>query len=66
MSAATEKARAWNARYPVGSKARSTTIDCPELETRTEAIVLFGHRAVVYMKGYNGYFDLDELQPVAA
>jgi hypothetical protein len=34
------------------------------LETRTEAKVLFGHRAAVYMKGHNGYFDLDEIVPI--
>jgi malonyl CoA-acyl carrier protein transacylase len=24
----------------------------------------FGHRAAIYMKGYNGYFDLDEIAPL--
>ena len=62
-SAATadEKVAAWNARHRVGARVRSTREGYGELETRTEAIVLFGHRAAVYMKGYNGYFDLDEL-----
>jgi hypothetical protein len=35
--------------------------DHDALTTRTPAIVLFGHRAAVYMEGFNGYFDLDEL-----
>lgn len=35
-----------------------------ELETRTGAIELFRHRPTTYMKGYNGYLDLREVQPV--
>jgi hypothetical protein len=42
---------------------KSTVAGYDALETRTEAMVLFGHRAAVYMKGYNGYFDLDEVVP---
>jgi malonyl CoA-acyl carrier protein transacylase len=55
------KVAAWNASHPVGTRVKSTIADYDDLETRTEALVLFGHRAAVYMKGYNGYFDLDEL-----
>ncbi|QYF93467.1 ACP S-malonyltransferase [Massilia sp. PAMC28688] len=54
--------REWNSKYPVGSQVRSTMQGYDALETRTEAMVLFGHRAAVYMKGYNGYFDLTELR----
>lgn len=61
---AEEKVRAWNEQYPVGTKVKSTVFDYDELETRTEAVVLFGHRAAVYMKDFNGYFDLDELKPL--
>ena len=53
----------WNEVYPLGTKVTSDFYDT-ELETRTEAILLFGHRAAVYMKGYNGYFDLREVTPV--
>lgn len=60
---AAEKVAAWNGRHPVGTKVRSLTADYGSLETRTSAVVLFGHRAAIYMKGYNGYFDLDELAP---
>lgn len=60
---AEEKVGQWNAKYPVGTKVKSTVAGYEELETRSEAIVLFGHRAAVYMKGYNGYFDLNEVQP---
>jgi hypothetical protein len=37
----------------------------PVLETKTKAVVLFGHRAAVYLEGYNGYFNLDEIKVVA-
>jgi malonyl CoA-acyl carrier protein transacylase len=60
---AEEKVQAWNRSHPVGARVKSTLPGYDELETRTEAVVLFGHRAAVYMKGYNGYFDLDELTP---
>lgn len=59
-----EKVKAWNSSHPVGTKVKSLIVDYGDLETRTEAIVLFGHRAAVYMKGYNGYFDLDEITPL--
>lgn len=59
-----EKVSAWNASHPVGTRVRSTIADYDDLETRTEAMLLFGHRAAVYMKGYNGYFDLDEVVAV--
>lgn len=55
------KVAAWNRSHPVGTRVRSLLIDRSDLETRSEALVLFGHRAAVYLKGYNGYFDLDEV-----
>lgn len=58
---AAHKVSAWNARYPLGTQVRFVDGNYDELETRTEAMLLFGHRAGIYMKGYNGYFDLDEL-----
>lgn len=51
----------WNQNHKVGTKAKSLTLDYDQLTTRTEAMVLFGHRAAVYMEGYNGYFDLNEI-----
>jgi malonyl CoA-acyl carrier protein transacylase len=53
----------WNRTYQIGTRVTSEFYDT-ELETRTEAMLLFGHRAAVYMKGYNGYFDLREVKPV--
>lgn len=58
---AAEKVASWNQKHPIGTKVKAAGMDHTSLETRTAAVVLFGHRAAVYMKGYNGYFDLDEL-----
>jgi len=58
-----DKVAAWNRSHRIGARVTSTVGGYDALETRTEAMVLFGHRAAVYMKGYNGYFDLDELVP---
>lgn len=55
----------WNQKYPIGTKVSSAYYGT-ELETRTEAMILFGHRAAIYMKGYNGYFDLREMMPKVA
>lgn len=54
----------WNARYPVGTRVTCRAYDYGQLETRTSAAVLFGHRAAIYMKGYEGYFELAEIVPV--
>lgn len=57
-----EKVDRWNWTHPIGSKVSVVGYES-QLETRTEAIILFGHRAAIYMKGYNGYFALDEVTP---
>jgi len=59
-----QKVKDWNARYPIGTKVKSTILDGQVVETKTEAVVLFGHRPAIYMQGFNGYFDLDEISPV--
>lgn len=61
FAAAERKVADWNSRHPVGTRVKSLATAQDELATRTPAIVLFGHRAAVYMEGFNGYFDLDEL-----
>ncbi len=61
FAAAERKVADWNSRHPVGTRVRSLVTAQDELATRTPAMVLFGHRAAVYMEGFNGYFDLDEL-----
>lgn len=60
---ADEKVRQWNQNHPVGTRIRSAIIKEEVLETNSPALVLFGHRAAVYMKQYNGYFDLNEVTP---
>ncbi len=58
---AEQKVAAWNSRHAIGTRVTSHAAEHGDLTTRTPAIVLFGHRAAVYMEGFNGYFDLDEL-----
>ncbi len=53
----------WNNVYPVGTEVTCQGYE-GSLKTRTQATILFGHRAVIYMEGYNGYFALDEIIPV--
>ncbi|QWP75330.1 ACP S-malonyltransferase [Lysobacter sp. K5869] len=61
LALAQQKVAAWNSRHPVGTGVKSLMAEHGALITRTPAVVLFGHRAAVYMEGFNGYFDLDEL-----
>lgn len=58
---AEQKVAAWNSGHPIGTRVRSRVVEQGDLATRTPAMVLFGHRAAVYMEGFNGYFDLDEI-----
>lgn len=58
---AEEKVAIWNKNVQVGSRVKSTIISDENLVLRSQATVLFGHRAAVYINNYNGYFDLDEL-----
>jgi malonyl CoA-acyl carrier protein transacylase len=55
----------WNRSHPVGTVVRVKGYGEP-LTTKTQAVVLFGHRAAVYMQGYNGYFALDDVEPAAS
>ncbi len=61
-----EKVEQWNRLHPVGTRlnAMVAAYQGKVMETKTEAMVLFGHRAAVYVKGFHGYFDLDEITPV--
>lgn len=58
---AEQKVAAWNSRHKIGARVKSRLVENDDLVTRTPAMVLFGHRAAVYLEGFNGYFDLDEL-----
>lgn len=54
----------WNNTFPINTKVRVKGYE-QLLETQTQAVILFGHRAAIYMKNYNGYFDLDDITPIA-
>ena len=58
-----ERVEQWNRRHPVGTRVKSTLMPGEQIATRTPAVLLFQHRAAVYLDGYNGYFDLEELAP---
>lgn len=62
---ATDMIAAWNQRYPIGTKVNVAGYNEP-LTTKTEAMLLFGHRAAIYLSGYNGYFALAEVTPIHA
>lgn len=51
----------WNMYCPIGTKVKISSDEGTELKTRSEAKVLFGRRPVVYLEGFNGFFDLDVL-----
>ncbi|MEX3547629.1 MAG: ACP S-malonyltransferase [Burkholderia sp.] len=52
----------WNRRYPVGTRVQVDSYQ--QLVTRTPAMSLFGHRAAIYLEGYNGYFELADVHPL--
>ncbi len=54
----------WNNRFPIGTKVKVKGY-AKMLESRSEARLLFKHRAAIYLSSYNGYFDLDDVTPVA-
>ncbi len=60
-----QKINEWNNSYPIGSKVKVASHEGP-VATKTKAMILFGHRAAIYLEGYNGYFELNSVQPVEA
>ncbi|MES2205562.1 MAG: ACP S-malonyltransferase [Pseudomonadota bacterium] len=58
-----ERLEKWNKTYPIGTKVQVKGYS-EILETRTLAMMLFGHRAAIYMQGYKGYFALDDVNVV--
>lgn len=58
-----DKVKHWNNTYPIGTKVLVKSYDAP-LITKSSAVLLFGHRAAIYLQGYNGYFALDDIKPV--
>ncbi|MEX3525943.1 MAG: ACP S-malonyltransferase [Burkholderia sp.] len=53
----------WNRRYTVGTRVQVDSYP-QQLVTRTPAMSLFGHRAAIYLEGYNGYFELADVHPL--
>ena len=53
----------WNQDYPVGTKVYVKGYDDSQ-ETCTQAMLLFGHWAAIYLNDYNGYFHLDDVTPL--
>lgn len=53
----------WNVQYPIGTKVKVEGYD-EEKVTKTEARILFDQKAVIYLEGHNGYFDLVDCIPV--
>lgn len=66
---AKEQVEEWNSKYPIGTlvtyrnDVRGDGEELKKGKTRTQAKVLFGHRAAIYLEGYKGYFTLSDLQP---
>ncbi len=56
---------AWNARHGEGTAVRTALRPGALFATRTPALVLFGHRAAVYLEGCNGYFELADVHALA-
>lgn len=53
----------WNDAYPVGTLVSVAGQQSP-IKTRSPATILFGHRAAVYLEGFQGYFALSDIKPV--
>ncbi|KAG0164036.1 hypothetical protein DFQ28_008703 [Apophysomyces sp. BC1034] len=60
-----QQINAWNRNYPVGTQVKTASLEGP-VATKTQAMMLFGHRAAIYLEGYDGYFELSSIQPVKA
>lgn len=53
----------WNAQQKVGAAVNAAGYEGPQT-TRTEAMILFNQKPVIYLDGYNGYFDLSDVTPI--
>jgi len=54
----------WNKSYKVGTPVQLGLNDDIE-HTRSEAMLLFGKKAVIYLKGRRCFFDLGDVSPVS-
>lgn len=62
IAALNKKINDWNQIYPIGTKVTVKGYD-GVMTSQSKAVILFGHRAAIYLEGYNGYFALDEVTP---
>lgn len=53
----------WNRSHPPGTRVRVKGAG-ESMKTRSPAMVLFGHRAAVYLEDHDGYFRLDDVRPI--
>ena len=53
----------WNAQQKIGAAVNAAGYEGPQT-TRTEAMILFNQKPVIYLDGYNGYFDLSDVTPI--
>ncbi|MDO9106859.1 MAG: ACP S-malonyltransferase [Methylovulum sp.] len=58
-----KKIHDWNQSHPIGTPVIVKGYQ-GIMATKSNAVILFGHRAAIYLEGYNGYFALDEVSPV--
>ncbi|QLK13749.1 ACP S-malonyltransferase [Candidatus Profftella armatura] len=58
-----KKIEKWNNKYPIGTKVKVKGYK-DILITKTKSMLLFENKAVIYIEGYNGYFLLDDVQPI--
>jgi len=59
---------AWNAKYPIGTKVGYSSFPGAELKvtlTTTEAQVLSGHTAVVWIEGVSGCVCVENCKAIA-
>ena len=61
-SEADTKVQRWNSEVRIGDVVVSKRFN-QTFETRSHAMALFGTKAVVYLRGLKGYFELDDLSP---
>jgi len=60
-----EQIARWNRLYPVGTAAHCQVYPGRMHRTSSPATLLFERKAVIHLEGFSGYFDLDEVQPLA-
>lgn len=57
----TKKVELWNEKFKIGTKVYLKNIGTYS-NTKSKAYLLFDKRPVIYVTGYNGYFDLDDIR----